>query len=147
MNSDQSNPELVSAPNLGYKIKMHEVQTYGQRGAPALVEDFHPNALMQLHTSRTENRSECFDYASVVANDLANVFRMNSQFEHSYRLALGCGEPAPLRDGPLASLQLPLAIPQGDRTANAWTPPSVRTMQEGQTEGEKRRSTSPNYRS
>jgi len=45
----------------------------------------------------------------MVANDLANVFRMNSQFEHSYRLALGCGEPAPLRDGPLASLQLPLA--------------------------------------
>src|SRR5467141_2682836 len=66
---------------------MHEVQTNGQRGAPALVEDFHPNALMQLHTSRTENRSECFDYASVVANDLANVFRMNSQFEHRYRLA------------------------------------------------------------
>ena len=88
MNSDQSNPELVSAPNLGYKIKMHEVKTYGQRGAPALVEDFHPNALMQLHTSRTENRSECFDYASVVANNLADVFRMNSQFEQSHRLAL-----------------------------------------------------------
>ena len=44
---------------------------------------------MQLHTSRTENRSECFAYASVLANDLANVFRMNSQFEHRYRLALG----------------------------------------------------------
>jgi division protein CdvB (Snf7/Vps24/ESCRT-III family) len=43
---------------------------------------------MQFHTSRTENRSECSDYASMVANDLAAVFRMNSQFEHSQRLAL-----------------------------------------------------------
>jgi hypothetical protein len=43
---------------------------------------------MQSHTSRAENRSKCFDYASMVANDLTDVFRMNSQFEHSNPLAL-----------------------------------------------------------
>jgi len=43
---------------------------------------------MQLHTSRTENGSECSDYASVVSDDPADVFWMNSEFEHGHRLAL-----------------------------------------------------------
>jgi len=56
-----------------------------RRGVPALVEYIHRNALLQLHTSRTENRAESFGYASMVANHLADVFRMNSQFEDSHR--------------------------------------------------------------
>ena len=43
---------------------------------------------MQLHTSRAENRAEGSDYASMVANHLADVFRMDAQFEDSQRLPL-----------------------------------------------------------
>src|ERR1700736_1869033 len=52
------------------------------------VDDFHRNSHMPLHTSRAENRAEGYSYASMAANHLADVFRMNSQFENSHRLSL-----------------------------------------------------------
>src|SRR6266851_2026574 len=70
--------QLFYEPSRGYACK----------AVPTLVEDFHPNALMQLHTSRSENRAEGSDYASMVANHLADVFRMDAQFEDNHRLPL-----------------------------------------------------------
>jgi hypothetical protein len=55
---------------------------------PALGEDFHRNALMQLPASRSENRAEGFGYAPIVADHPTDVFRMNSQFKDSYCLSL-----------------------------------------------------------
>ena len=57
-------------------------------GVPALVEDYHRNAIVQLPASCTENRAEGFGYAPIVADHPTDVFRMNSQFEDPHRLSL-----------------------------------------------------------
>ena len=98
------------------------------RRMQALIEDFHRNALMPLHTSRTENRAEGFGYASMVANH----WPTSSGWTRSSSIVTACPWTARTctpSDGPQASLRLPLAAPPGDRTANARIPLPVRTMQ------------------
>src|ERR1700730_6623265 len=57
-------------------------------GVPALLEDYHRNALLKLPASRTENRAEGCGYAPIVAAHPTKVFRMISQFEYTHRLSL-----------------------------------------------------------
>ena len=58
------------------------------RSIPALIDNFHCDALVQFPTRCAENRTEGLGYAPLAADHLAEVFRMHAEFEHNHLLSL-----------------------------------------------------------
>src|SRR6266851_3230997 len=76
---------ILSEPSRGCRIA---TGLHLRRGVPALVDDFHRNALLQPPARRSENRAEGFGCAPITANHLADVFRMDAQLKHDHLLPL-----------------------------------------------------------
>ncbi len=67
---EESDNRMFSEPSRGCRIA---TRLRLRSGVPALVEDFHGNALVQLPAGRTENRAEGFGYAPIVADHPTDV--------------------------------------------------------------------------
>ncbi len=64
---------MLSEPSRGCRIA---TGLHLRRGVPALVDDFHRNALLQPPARRSENPAEGFGCAPIVTDHPTDVFRM-----------------------------------------------------------------------
>ena len=78
---------------------------------PVLLDDFEDNALLQLHAGGSEDGSDRSRGASLLADDLAQVFRSDTELEHRRLLSLDLSDLDLFRLSPPTTSRSAPAVP------------------------------------